>query len=184
MCSSSSAGPRWQRATRDVLKKFFFLISVCRQDVSQYVASCTSRARNKAASGIMKGHGVDYTPWLRARKQRVARPHCCVLLLDDELVRGTHNVTQVDQLVNTVAATLMSGAMVDSPRGPLGSNDKIVSLLIRFKKYICSMTSFPSLINPAWHNEHYACNYAILLISPLVFTKWLNNYWYRDCYRD
>lgn len=81
-------------------------------------------------------------------KQRVLQPQCCILLVDDELARGIHTVTQVDQLVNTVAATLMSSTMVNFPRGPLGSNDRIVSPLIRFKKYICSVTSFLSLINP------------------------------------
>lgn len=85
---------------------------------------------------------------IRPMITRVLQTQCCVLLVDDELVRGIHSVTQVDQLVNTVAATLMSGTMVNSPRGPLGSNDRIVSLLIRFKKYICSVTSFLSLINP------------------------------------
>lgn len=45
-------------------------------------------------------------------------------------------MTQVDQLVNITAAALMTGTMVYFPRETLGSNDKIVSLLIRFKTYI------------------------------------------------
>lgn len=69
-------------------------------------------------------------------------------------------MTQVDQLLNIMAATLMTGTIVYFPRDAHGSNDKIIFLLIKSTTYIYSIYRYLvcalilSLINPEWHNQH------------------------------